>query len=596
LALLLGLAAGAHAGLVAKGGARGPDELLAEGFEDESWRITWTTVDADGSGTTWERLTEDQYYDARAGTASLGCRYNADGRPNDDWLITPPMRADSLRRSFSIWYRSQDPAHPETVDFLALQVEEALSAEELSLRLQDFQTLDHVLEAPIEWQSFTHVVDPESGGLWYFAVRCQSNDRFVLLVDDAAGFWALPPMDWVMESRYQRMDFGLLRQDSLSTRSFRLWNLHPDSLLEAVISHRPQAPFVMSSSWVEGGTLSAAAEDTLGALVGAKSLFAVEGDTTRFCGTFADSLVLDLFHHNSGLFQLVIPFTVSIWHPDSLQPGAVHADFEGEDLPEGWSTQVGSTATDTLAWLLASHVSSANFTVPARSRFAVVNSDARGRFSAEGTPLVQDAWLLAPWMDARTTPSGDVAGGLLLAWDQVYDPRAGGLLQAVAVSGSDSLFWQPSASGEWEGRSLDLSAFAGRDSVRVAFRFRGNWAYGAAVDNVLLLPVATDLPGAAPMTAPAPFPAAEMTLAPNPFNPITVLHYRAPVAGRLDVAVYNLLGQQVMGGGPYLVRPGDTPVTLDFSRLASGVYLVQARVVDAEGRVAREVRRVSFVK
>jgi hypothetical protein len=589
------LALRATGGLVAKGGPRGVDELLGEGFEDESWRIAWTVVDADGSGSTWTRLCEDQYYEARAGDCSLGCRFNGDGSASDDWLVTPPLRADSLRRSFTIWYRSQDPAYPEDVEFLALHVDVPISAEDMSTRVADFQRLAHVQAAPTEWQSFTHEVDPDEGGLWYFAVRCLSQDRFVLLVDDAASFWALPPMDWVIEPPYLRMDFGLLRQDSLSTRPFRLWNLHADSLLEAVISHRPQAPFVMSTSWVEGATISASPEDTLGALVGAKSLFAVDGDTTRYLGSYADSLVLDLFHHNSGLDQLVIPFTVSIWHPDSVWAGVVHAAFQADSLEDGWSSVVGEGATDSLSWTLEEHVSSANFTVPLRGRFAVVNSDGRGRFTADGRPLVQDAWLLSPWVDARLTPAGEMAGGLLLAWDQVYKPGAGGLLQIVAMAGSDTLGWEPDACLGWESRSLDLSLFAGRDSVRVAFHFQGSWAYGAAVDEVLLLPVAGSLPGSPAEAAPV-LPAMDLRLAPNPFNPVTTLHYRAPVAGRLEIDVFNLLGQRVLASAPLLARVGDNAVPLDFSGLASGVYVVQAVVVDGEGRVAREFRRVSFVK
>lgn len=594
--ICFGLVHCAHAGLAWKGPRRGLDELLSEGFEDESWRIAWTLVDADGSGTSWQSLGEDQYYDARGGSHSLGCRFNSDGSPNDDWLISPPMSPDSAHRSFSIWYRSQDPDHPETVEFLTLHVDQALSPEDLQGRVGDFQRQARVLEAPIEWQSFTYEVDyPDLDGVWYFAVRCVSTDRFVLLVDDAAGFSTQAIGDWVIESRYQRMDFGLLRQDSLATRPFRLWNLHADSLLEAVISHRPQAPFVMASTWVEGETVSAAGEDSLGVLVGAKSLFAVDGDTTRYRGTFADSLVLDLFHHNSGLFQLVIPFTVSVWHPDSLD-GALHADFETDSLRGGWLAGLGPEATDPLSWELQDFVSSANFTVPATTRFAVVNSDARGRFTADGLPLVQDAWLWSPWLDARQSPGGDVANGLLLAWSQVYDERAGGLLEVVAQSGADTMRWEPEPSAEWANRSLDLSQFAGRDSVRVAFRFRGSWSYGAAVDDVLVLPVATALPGVEGVPEPAPLPLGELTVAPNPFNPITVLSYQAPAAARLDIRVYNLLGQEVMRSGPWLAREGANPVALDFSAQASGVYLVQALVVDGQGREGREVRRVTLVK
>jgi hypothetical protein len=163
------------------------------------------------------------------------------------------------------------------------------------------------------------------------------------------------------------------------------------------------------------------------------------------------------------------------------------------------------------------------------------------------------------------------------------------------MAGTDTLRWEPDPCLDWESRSLDLAYFAGRDSVRVAFRYQGSWAYGAAVDEVLILPVAGQSPGSPAGAGQAPV-ALELSVAPNPFNPVTTLHYRAPEAGRLDLAVFNLLGQRVLVKGPLLARAGDNAVQLDFSALASGIYVVQVTIVDGEGRAGREFRRVSFVK
>lgn len=588
----------AGAQVAGKGTPRGTDVRLVEGFESEAWRIGWTVVDGDGGGTTWGRLGVDQHYRPRGGSWSLGSRFNEDGPPSDDWLITPPMRADSANRTFTIYYRSQDPDWPENVEFLSLHTAVPLAVGILASRRGDFTLIRHQENIPTEWQQFQHVVEPEDGGVWYFAVRCVSPNRFMLLVDDASGFWTQSLSNWVLEPAYERMDFGLLRQEERRTRPFRLWNMHEDSLLEVTISHRPRAPFVMSSTWSEGGTLDVTPEDSLGAVAGVFPVMVDGADTIRYQGSFSDSLVLDLFHHAGELARLVIPFTAAIWEADSLEDLLLHETFESDTLAAGWDSVVGEGASDPLGWQFGSHASSANFTVPLGSRFAYINSDGRGRFTPAGLPLTQDAWLITPWLDVSRTAEGDPARGLLLGWDQVYDSRAGGCLELWADSAGTGwrLAGQATSSTVWTSRDLDLSRLAGADSLRLAFRFRGAWSYGAAVDNVVLLPVSELLPGLAAPEPPPPLPTAQVAIAPNPFNPVTQVRYEAREAGRLEIRVHNLLGQQVMSRGPYLLRPGDNTFALDFGQLASGVYLVRLVSTDAGGRMEQHLRRVTFLK
>ena len=79
---------------------------------------------------------------------------------------------------------------------------------------------------------------------------------------------------------------------------------------------------------------------------------------------------------------------------------------------------------------------------------------------------------------------------------------------------------------------------------------------------------------------------------PNPFNGSTQIRVRMPVAGRLEVTLYDLLGRRVavLGRGHY--APGDHEITFDGSRLASGVYLIHV-----EGPQGAEVtRRLVLIK
>jgi hypothetical protein len=74
---------------------------------------------------------------------------------------------------------------------------------------------------------------------------------------------------------------------------------------------------------------------------------------------------------------------------------------------------------------------------------------------------------------------------------------------------------------------------------------------------------------------------------PNPFNPSTRMELRIPQAGALQLVVYNLRGQRVRSlyDGP--VSAGTRSFTFEAGSLASGVYLVEARL-----GTHRDVRRV----
>jgi hypothetical protein len=621
LLLVLCLSGGwlaAQAGVARKGDDRHVDVTLSEGFETAAWSLDWTVVDADGSGDGWRRLGTEQYYTPHAGSWALGSRFRDDGLANDDWLISPALRPDSTRRFFKIWYRSQDAAHPESVEFLTLQGDRVLNAVELEARLGEF-VLEERLEAPASWQEWSFEVPVGSTAVWHFAVRHVSRDRFVLLVDDASGFQLLPRARWALEDSYRRFDFGLVHADSVKVKPFRLWNLDADDSLRVDVLNRPLPPFVRSTarragagnrSWDVGDSLYLwkADPDGLGSVDSLRIDFGVVSayvdttggatDTLRYFGGFHDVLWLELRQQPDNESQfLEIPFTVTFWSPDSLARLDLLEDFEG-GLP-GWTRRVGAGATDTLSWELGDASSSTSFSVPLHGRFAFVNSDARGAYLADGQVRTQDAWLESPWRDVSHTRDGAEARGLLLSWDQVYLPGAGGRLDVLARDSADADWVRvggPSGSPGWEDRSLDLSTWAGRDSLQLAFRYTGSWSYGVALDNVVLLAVADELPGE-PAPPQPPVPTLDtVLLAPNPFNPVTVIHWRAAEAGRLDVQVFNLLGQRVLERGPWLLRPGANALPLDFGPLASGVYLVRMVHAGAQGEVSQHLRRVTFLK
>ena len=60
---------------------------------------------------------------------------------------------------------------------------------------------------------------------------------------------------------------------------------------------------------------------------------------------------------------------------------------------------------------------------------------------------------------------------------------------------------------------------------------------------------------------------------PNPFNPSTIIRYQLPVNSRVNLTIYNLLGQEISTPVNELQAAGNFEVRFDASGLAGGIYL-----------------------
>jgi ligand-binding sensor domain-containing protein len=60
---------------------------------------------------------------------------------------------------------------------------------------------------------------------------------------------------------------------------------------------------------------------------------------------------------------------------------------------------------------------------------------------------------------------------------------------------------------------------------------------------------------------------------PNPFNPNTIVSYQLPIAGRVSIGVYDLLGREVAVLMDEDKAPGTYRIEFDGAKLASGVYI-----------------------
>ena len=64
---------------------------------------------------------------------------------------------------------------------------------------------------------------------------------------------------------------------------------------------------------------------------------------------------------------------------------------------------------------------------------------------------------------------------------------------------------------------------------------------------------------------------------PNPFNPNTAIKFSVPIAGKVTLSVFNILGEKVVSLVDGIKEVGSYKINFDASKLPSGTYLYQLR-------------------
>jgi hypothetical protein len=67
---------------------------------------------------------------------------------------------------------------------------------------------------------------------------------------------------------------------------------------------------------------------------------------------------------------------------------------------------------------------------------------------------------------------------------------------------------------------------------------------------------------------------------PNPFNATTALRFDVPQQSRVQIAVFNIMGQEVARPVDNVYAPGRYHVLFDAAALPSGMYVVRMNAAD----------------
>ena len=163
---------------------------------------------------------------------------------------------------------------------------------------------------------------------------------------------------------------------------------------------------------------------------------------------------------------------------DLLDPLALpfFEDFESGGIPSGWSlSQEGGSD----GWLIGTDLGSTYFDIPVHTTYAASNDDTC-YCDMSNDMLITPAFDLSLYssvslqFDAYISGFFGSSGKILISTDCGYS------WDNVQYVMADTFYWQT--------HTIDLSAYVGFSSVKLAFHHNdnGGWAAGFAIDNVLL--------------------------------------------------------------------------------------------------------------
>ncbi len=183
----------------------------------------------------------------------------------------------------------------------------------------------------------------------------------------------------------------------------------------------------------------------------------------------------------------------------------------------------------------------------------------------------QNEWLITP---AFNLGSGNASLEFYVAHSTQYLTGATIKLNISTNGGTDwQKIWEAENDGQgfkWRLKTFDLSAYSNKQNLKLAWQYVGNDGDLVGVDGVKLVGyTSTDVESEESTVT-------EFALAqnyPNPFNPSTKIKYSIPEVSKVNLTIFNLLGEKVATLVNEVKSAGSYIVDFNASNLASGVYL-----------------------
>jgi minor extracellular serine protease Vpr len=239
--------------------------------------------------------------------------------------------------------------------------------------------------------------------------------------------------------------------------------------------------------------------------------------------------------------------------------------FEGSFLPSGWTQQI----TNTNKTWMQGNVTDHNFNqIDPTSQYSAICP-----WVAEN----QDEWLITP---AFNLGNGSASIEFYVGYSTQWLSAATLKLHISTNGGANwSQLWSAENDGQawsWRNRIIDITAYANKQNLKLAWQYVGNDGDIVAVDGVKLLGGATDVDDENILVT-------DYVLYqnyPNPFNPATTIEYAVPKISKTTLKIYGILGSEITTLVNQEKNAGTYQIIWDASNLSSGIYFYQLKAGD----------------
>ena len=259
--------------------------------------------------------------------------------------------------------------------------------------------------------------------------------------------------------------------------------------------------------------------------------------------------------------------------------------FEGAFPPTGWQIQQLGPQTDN--WmLLAGNAEAGCGDHSHGGANAIFHNDDDGVSGAD----VRDMLICAPVSVPANAEELRLRFYQRNCWVEGYYTDSSAHLVMGSTDGTtfNMLTELDIAQNDWAEINMGITGGEGQQ-VWFAFFYQGDYATEWYIDDVR---VTVRIPSATPRHSPVPETIALLEPYPNPFNSTTHIPLELPTASRVEISVYNILGQRVATLLPLSnLTAGVHRFTWNAQNAATGMY-----VITLQGEDILQTRRVLFVK
>jgi PKD repeat protein len=470
------------------------------------------------------------------GGQRFGACFSSNPPSNNDWFISPHIRMGT-NGYFSFWVKSYTSFYGLDEYIVAVSTTDSLPA--------SFSPISGAspLQTTTGWEKKTFNLSAFNGQEVYLAIRCVSNDRFLMMIDDVE-----------IHTEASSMLEADFTADHTTIRVGETVNFSDQS------SGLP-------TSWVwsfPGAEPSSSVEQNPGAV------------KYNQAGTFPVSLKVS---NTTSTDSITRPMYINV----TGYPSSMTLDFEElSDFSltfDNWTVQdVGGGSTygingvtflhsmDPMAWIC---FNPGHTTPPLTNMFAHSGQKLGCSFSSMPPKNPNNKWLISPKLSLGFNPQVEL-------WVQTYNPLYGDEKFNIAVSTTDTnpLSFNPVnlvpeiAPVVWTKKVFNLSNYSGQD-VYVGIQCVTNDVFIFMIDDIAITStVGIGDHGEAPSCG----------LFPNPARESVTLLTDAPVES-VGVACYSIAGTLL--GSETVATPGGRG-RMDIGHLAPGVYIFRITIGNHE--------------